>query len=245
MEDHPMKIHPDDDMFTGSLEHYESVGKQLANHVATAAGLLDLASPRVLELPCGYGRVTRHLVSMFPRENILSSDIMVPATQFVASEFGVKVHPAQEPVHELRGIDSDSFDIAVMGSLITHLSAVNSQVLLKHFFRVVRPGGMAIVTVHGARSRELLDQHDPYGVGEAARLHLVRQYDAQEFGFVNYLSDNAFEARTVDYIGESYGISVIPERWMTDICKACHMTVANQVVGGWDNHQDVYFLRKQ
>lgn len=240
-----MKIHPDDDMFTGSLEHYESVGKQLAAFVAKAAGTLQLEAPRILELPCGYGRVTRHLAGMFPKEHILSSDIMVPATAFVAQEFGVKVHPAQEPVHELVGIESNSFDIAVMGSLITHLSAVNSRTLLNHFFRVLRPGGIAIVTTHGVRSRQIIDQGDAYGVGEVARLHLIRQYDGHQFGFVNYLPDHTFEARTVDYIGESYGISLIPDRWMTDTCDANRMTVLQAVTGGWDGHQDVYLLQKQ
>lgn len=239
-----MKIHPDDDMFTGSLEHYESVGKQLASFVGNAAGLLGLSSPKILELPCGYGRVTRHLVGMFPKDNILSCDIMVPATDFVAREFGVRVHPAQNPVHELTGIDSASFHIAVMGSLITHLSAANSETLLKHFFRVLRPGGMAIVTTHGARSRQIAGDSDAYGVGEMARLHLIEQYDNDRFGFVNYLPDHTFEAKTVDYIGESYGISLIPDQWMRETCAANGMTVADTIVGGWDSHQDVYFLRK-
>jgi ubiquinone/menaquinone biosynthesis C-methylase UbiE len=245
MEGQLMKIHPDDDMFTGSLEHYESVGRQLASHVATAAGLLNTAKPRILELPCGYGRVTRHLVSMFPESEIVASDIMVPATDFVTKEFGVKAYTAQHPVHELAGIDSDTFDIAVMGSLITHLSASNSQTLLNNFFRVVRPGGIAVITTHGIRSRQIVDQTDAYGVGEAARLHLIQQYDDQQFGFVNYLPDHSFEAKTVDYIGESYGISLIPDRWMTGICQANKMAVLNTIIGGWDEHQDVYLLQKQ
>jgi SAM-dependent methyltransferase len=239
-----MTIHPDDDMFTGSIEHYESVGKQLASLVGTAAGLLGLTSPKILELPCGYGRVTRHLVGMFSRDNILSCDIMVPATEFVAHEFGVRVHPAQDPVHELTGIDSASVDIAVMGSLITHLSAANSQTLLKHFARVLRPGGMAIVTTHGVRSRQLLDERDIYEVGEAARLHLIQNYDADRFAFVNYRPDHTFEAKTVDYIGDSYGISLIPDRWMQDMAHAHGMSLMQTIVGGWDNHQDVYFLKK-
>lgn len=239
-----MKIHPDDDMFTGSLEHYESVGKQLAAFVAKAACTLQLEAPRILELPCGYGRVTRHLAGMFPKEHILSSDIMVPATAFVAQEFGVKVHPAQEPVHELVGIESNSFDIAVMGSLITHLSAVNSRTLLGNFFRILRPGGVAIVTTHGARSRQLIDQQDIYDVGELARQHLLMQYDANEFGFVNYRPNHTFEAKTVDYIGDSYGISLIPDLWMKNIAHGHQMTIVETLVGGWDNHQDVYVMQK-
>jgi SAM-dependent methyltransferase len=240
-----MKIHPDDDMYTGSIEHYESVGKQLAGHVGTAASLLNLTKPRILELPCGYGRVTRHLVGMFPASEIVASDIMVPATDFVAQEFGVKAHPAQEPVHELTGLESNTFDIAVMGSLITHLSEANSKVLMKNFFRVLRPGGMAVVTITGVCARRAIDQQDPYGIGEPARLHLIEQYDAHRFGFVNYLPKNPFEGKTVEYIGDTYGVSLIPDLWMTEICQANNMTVANKIIGGWDGHQDVYLLQKQ
>jgi hypothetical protein len=37
---------------------------------------------------------------------------------------------------------------------------------------------------------------------------------------------------------------LIPDRWMQDICQACGMTIANKVIGGWDGHQDVYFMQK-
>lgn len=239
-----MKIHTDDDMYTGSVEHYTAVGKQLAGHVAAAASQLKLSQPKILELPCGYGRVTRHLVEMFPSAGILASDIIVPATEFVAQEFGVKAHPAQPPVHELTGIDSNAFDIVVMGSLITHLSEANSKVLMKNFFRVLRPGGIAIVTITGVRARQAIDQHDPYGIGEAGRLHLIEQYDANRFGFVNYLPKNPFEGKTVEYIGDTYGVSLIPDHWMQEICRTNGMDVSNTIIGGWDNHQDVYFMQK-
>lgn len=121
--DTPSDIHPDDDMFSGSLDHYESVGKEMADLVEVAAHDLGLSAPHILELPCGYGRVTRHLVKLFPAERSLACDIMVPAVEFVATKFGVKGHPAEIPVNELTGIETDTFDIAVMGSLITHLSA--------------------------------------------------------------------------------------------------------------------------
>ena len=239
------EMHPDDDMVGGSIAHYESVGKEMAALVEVAARDLGLSAPHILELPCGYGRVTRHLVKLFPAERILACDIMVPAVEFVATKFGVKGHPAEIPVNELTGIATDNFDIAVMGSLITHLSAVNSHTLLQHFSRVVRPGGIAIVTTHGIRSRQLLGDNDIYEIGEQARQYLIQQYDSGRFGFVNYLPDHSFEAKTVDYIGDSYGISLIPDQWMTEISQTLGLNIIKKIVGGWDNHQDVFFLQKQ
>ena len=60
------EIHPDDDMFMGSLEHYDLAGKEMTSLVEIAAKNLSLAAPHILELPCGYGRVTRHLIQLFP-----------------------------------------------------------------------------------------------------------------------------------------------------------------------------------
>lgn len=239
-------IHPADDMFTGSLEHYTAVGKQMAKHVVAASRLLEFtAAPRILELPCGYGRVTRHLIEEFPADHIWASDIMVPAVNFVVAEFGVNGHPAQAPVNELTGLNDGAFDLAVMGSLVTHLSAVNAGTLLRHFFRVLKPGGIAVVTTHGVRSRQLLGERDIYEIGEPARQHLLDQFDQGRFGFVNYLPDHSFEARTVDYIGDSYGISLIPDPWMREVAASHAMDILKMQTGGWDDHQDVYTLRKR
>jgi ubiquinone/menaquinone biosynthesis C-methylase UbiE len=239
-------IHPNDDMFTGSHDHYESVGKQMAAHIRAASRLQDATSaPRILELPCGYGRVTRHLVTMFPPDTICASDIMVPAVKFVTEQFGVMGHPAQAPFNELTGLADKTFDVAAMGSLITHLSAVNSSTLLEHFFRVMKPGGIAVVTTHGVRSRQLLEERDVYEIGEEARQHLINQFDNEQFGFVNYLPDHSFEAKTVEYIGDSYGISLIPHQWIQETCKSNGIEIVERFIGGWDNHQDVYYLRKR
>lgn len=239
-------IHPDDDMFTGSLEHYTSVGQQLTDHVVAASRMLGQhAPPRVLELPCGYGRVTRHLVEAFPAHDIWASDIMVPAVAFVEAEFGVNGHPAVAPFNELTGLENQTFDLAVMGSLVTHLSAANASTLLRHLFRVIKPGGVAIVTTHGLRSRQLVAEGDIYQVGKSARQHLCDQFDQDRFGFVNYLPDHTFEAKTVDYIGDSYGISLIPDRWMSEVAESNGMDIVKKQAGGWDDHQDIYFLRKR
>ena len=243
--DTPGDIHPDDDMFGGSIDHYESVGKEMAALVEVAARDLGLSAPRILELPCGYGRVTRHLVKLFPAERILACDIMLPAVEFVATKFGVKGHPAETTGNDLTGISTGTFDIAVMGSLITHLSAANSRTLLQNFSRVMKSGGIAIVTTHGIRSRQLLGEKDVYQVGEEARQNLIQQYDNGRFGFVNYLPDHSFEAKTVDYIGDSYGISMIPDQWITEISQTFGLNIIKKIVGGWDNHQDVFFLQKQ
>ncbi|MFM0273743.1 hypothetical protein PQQ59_24370 [Paraburkholderia aspalathi] len=81
-------------------------------------------------------------------------------------------------------------------------------------------------------------------MGEDARQHLLNSYDANQFGFVNYRVDHSLEAKTVDYIGDSYGISLTPGDWVKEVCAENDLTIVEHLPGGWDNHQDVFLIRK-
>lgn len=237
-------IHPNDDMFHGSTEHYESVGKGMADFVTQAAEMSGSDAPTILELPCGYGRVTRHLASRFRPADIHVADIMKPAVDFCVQQFGVKGHYVIDPVYEFENLPNESFDVAALGSLITHLSQRNARTVIKHFFGKLRKGGVGVVTTHGEKSREHLGNSDIYQVGEDARRSLLENYDAGRYGFVNYRADHSLEAKTVDYIGDSYGIAMIPTAWVHDVCRENGLTIIEHCPGGWDSHQDVFFIRK-
>lgn len=241
---HSVQIHPSDDMFHGSHEHYASVGQQLGQFAWRAAELSGATNPTVLELPCGYGRVTRHLVSRFDPDAIHVADIMKPAVDFCVSTFGVTGHYVADPVYQFKNIADSFFDVAVLGSLVTHLSQINARTVIKHFFMKLNKQGIGVITTHGERSRELLGLADIYEVGDAARHHLLAAYDADQYGFVNYRADHSLEARTVDYIGDSYGIAMIPTSWVHDVCRENDLTIVEHRPGGWDNHQDVFLIRR-
>jgi SAM-dependent methyltransferase len=240
----PAPIHPHDDMFHGSTEHYASVGTQMANLVSHAAVLARADSPTILELPCGYGRVTRHLAAQFDPQKVHVADIMVPAVDFCVETFGVTGYCIVDPVYEFQNVPDSFFEVAALGSLITHLSERNARTVMRHFFKKLKPGGIAVVTTHGVRSREILETVDCYQVGETARAHLLSKYDAGQFGFVNYMPHHSFEAKTVDYIGDSYGIALIPHNWVSNLCDESGLTILEYRPGGWDNHQDVFFITR-
>jgi SAM-dependent methyltransferase len=236
------QIHLDDDMFAGSLEHYESCGKQFARFAQRAAKLADMPSPRVLELPCGYGRVTRHLVKCFEPAQIEVADIMVPAVDFTTSTFAVSGHYVVDPVNEFRGIPAGAFDVAVMGSLLTHLSERNAQIVLEHFLAKLAAKGVAVVTTHGVRAHEMLSSGVWFEVAPEDKVALLSAYSAESYGFANYTPDQPFEKKTVDYIGKSYGVSLIPHAWMLRTVEKLGCRVLEFSAGAWDNHQDVFWL---
>jgi SAM-dependent methyltransferase len=237
-------IHPNDDMFHGSIEHYESVGRQMADFVSYAAELIGVSTPEILELPCGYGRVTRHLAPRFDPTRIHVADVMKPSVDFCVETFGVAGHCVVDPVYEFRNIEADSFDVGALGSLVTHLSSHNANLVIRNFFSKLKIGGVGVITTHGEKSREHLGIADCYQVGEDARQHLLTSYDANQYGFVNYRSDHSLEAKTVDYIGDSYGIAMIPTDWVKAVCAENGLAIIEHRPGGWDGHQDVFFIRK-
>ncbi|MFL9858105.1 class I SAM-dependent methyltransferase [Paraburkholderia madseniana] len=237
-------IHPNDDMFAGSHEHYDSVGAQMTGFADHAAKLAGSTAPVVLELPCGYGRVTRHMVERFVPANMHVADIMAPSVDFCVETFGVHGYHVIDPIYEFRNIPDNTFDVAIMGSLITHLSEEASLIVLEHFFRKIRAGGVGVVTTHGVQSRERHSADDWYQVGDAARDYLIKKYDANEFGFVAYAEDHSKEKKTVDYIGSSYGISLIPRAWVESACNRLGLNIIEERPAGWDDHQDVFFIAR-
>jgi SAM-dependent methyltransferase len=237
-------IHPNDDLFDGSIAHYESVGSQMAQFVQRAVKLSGSEKPTILELPCGYGRNTRHLAKKFNASDVHVADIVAPAVDFCSSTFGVHRHHMVDPLFEFATIENAKFDVAALASLITHLSQADARSAMKHLFSKIRSGGVAVVTIHGARSRELLSEKDCYSIGEDARTRLLSSYDAGEYAFVDSQPKNSSRAKIAKYIGKSYGVSMIPERWLRTSCEEDKLTIAERIVGGWDDNQDVYFIRK-
>ena len=61
------RISPHDGMYKGDGDHYFKVGLSAINCIDKAMAAAGLSEPkRVLDLPCGHGRVLRFLVQRFP-----------------------------------------------------------------------------------------------------------------------------------------------------------------------------------
>jgi SAM-dependent methyltransferase len=110
-------VSPRDDMFEGSFENYLEKGRDALRLISLAA----LAMPktgfqRILDLPCGYGRVLRVLRAAFPRAEITACDIDAAGVDYCAETFGVTpVYSDPDPSRvDLGG----PFDLIWCGSLL-------------------------------------------------------------------------------------------------------------------------------
>src|SRR4029453_405200 len=120
-------ISPADQMLSGALdrEHYFDCGRsalECINKALLIASIPPKRIKRILDLPCGHGRVLRHLKAAFPEAEIAACDLLRDGVDFCSSTFGATaIYSCDEP--EAIPLKPESFDLIWVGSLFTHLDA--------------------------------------------------------------------------------------------------------------------------
>lgn len=222
-----MLIAPQDGMYlrrcANADEHYLRVGRDAVEVMRRAIGS---ASPRrVLDLPCGYGRVTRHLPAFLPDATIYAGDIEPAMVAFVAEHFGAVpfafdrnfIVPA-----------SRSFHLIWVGSLLTHLSVEATMLALHWFCRALAPGGILVATTHGFA-------HERHPEMPVERWHeMLAGFVTEGIG---YSPDNPAEP--------SIGHTLIRPSWlMRQVEDEPGIRVVRFEDAGWVGAQDVLVARR-
>jgi SAM-dependent methyltransferase len=228
-------ISPEDQMFSATYgrEGYFYCGRSAAECIEKA---LDIAliSPdqikRVLDLPCGHGRVLRYLKVGFPCAEITACDLLRDGVDYCSSTFGaVPLYSCQDP--EAIPLESGYFDLVWVGSLFTHLDVWQWPRFLAVLRNSVRPGGLLVFTTHGreAYRRMLADTFD-YGVSYWQRTMLLHRYERAGFGYVQYPGS-----------GSSYGLALSHPAWVTrTLTKLGGLRIVNFSENSWVTFQDVF-----
>jgi SAM-dependent methyltransferase len=222
-----------DGMYTGDGAHYFRTGLGAVRLVEEALGAAGLSEVRrVLDLPCGGGRVLRFLARRFPGAEFTACDLQREAVDFCARRFGAEADYSQPRLDELTF--PREFDLAWCGSLVTHLDAGGIEALLGLFRRSLAPGGLAVFTAHGERAvRRMTAREFDYGIRDADIAPLVAAYRGAGYGFADYPGDSG------------YGVSLTSPEWVRGAAaRAGGLREVYFKPQGWDEHQDVYgFVR--
>lgn len=127
------------------------------------------------------------------------------------------------------------FDLIWCGSLFTHLNAYRFKELIEFFYNSLNEDGILSFTTHGRYSKYLLDSGKfRYDLDNAEIIALVRQYENEGYGYVDYKGRN------------DYGVSLIKPSWTVDLLERDEnwkLILYNEK--GYDNHQDVITCLKQ
>lgn len=224
-----VKISPGETMMDGDLARYLAVGADALRAIQRSPGLVE---PRaILDLPCGHGRVARHLRAAYPDAELFVADLDEPGADFCAAEFGA-TRLASTPDFDALAFDR-RFDLVWVGSLITHLDAPATRRFFAFLARHLDARGCAVVSSHGAfvAGRLFLAQRPHYGLELAEESGILAQYQATGHGYRQYPGQ------------EGYGISVASRAWIRDAAAAAGLVVASHEDHAWDHHQDVVVLK--
>jgi len=226
-----------DEMFTGDPEAYFSVGRSALSciNVSLMAAGIEAASIRtILDLPCGHGRVLRHLRETFPNADITACDLLHDGVDYCAKTFGARPLYSDENPANI-AIEANSFDLIWVGSLLTHLRADRWRDFLGLFERSLRLGGLLVFSAHGREAfRRTAQETFDYGVGGPAKAAVLFGYQRHGFGYANHV------------FSETYGHSLSRPDWvLREIAKFPQLRVVHFGETAWDNHHDIYACRKE
>ena len=153
-----LKIHPNDQMLTYSLAHFQSTGAALSQYFGVAlqqhkaaeqiiSALFPIRDDlTVLDFACGYGRMLRFLAKSVGANRIWASDIQSSAVDFVAGEFGVNgIYSDVDPDK----FETDrKFDFIWVASLFSHLPGPLFDQWLAKLRDALSPRGVICFSVH-------------------------------------------------------------------------------------------------
>lgn len=191
---------------------------------------------RVLDLPCGHGRVLRHLVRMFPEAEIHACDLDTDGVAYCAQRFNA-VPVVSKP--ELTEVDfGTQYELIWVGSLFTHVSEGQSKRWLAHLSKFLAPNGIVVATTHG-RWSEHVNRRMPY-IGADRWSQVMDGYRAQGYGYADYV-----RAESTEYVPDSYGISMARPYAMMKLLESIEgVRIFSYIERAWADHQDVIVYGK-
>jgi SAM-dependent methyltransferase len=239
--EHRQEIDPTDEMWLGLVTnmppeqkpyarlHYMYGGRSALRGMVGALVSAQVPLPRrILDFPCGHGRVTRFLRAAFPEAEIWAGDVNRQGVDFCASHFGSKPVYSDVDLAKVR-IDA-KFDLVWCGSLATHLPEEACRQLLGMLLESLEEGGILGITTCG-RAMDWAQNHRFKTIREDEYARIRKQWDETGFGYA-------------DYPGwPGYGMTFMDPSWLfREVFKREGYYVLGFDEKGWHGTQDVLYV---
>ncbi len=219
-------LSPNDEMFRADPDDYFAVAETAIaqiGHAMTLTGRTDCQ--RILDLPCGHGRVLRALRAVFADAELTACDTNRDGVDFCAAQFGASpVYSTADP----REIPLDgTFDLIWVGSLLTHLDASRCRAFLRFFCDRLAPDGLLLVSTHGRNAVRRWPHDD-------SRLAQIRSdFQTKGFGYADHAGTTG------------YGTSAFTAAWLADeLYRRDDVMLIGYAERGFADHQDLAVIFK-
>ncbi|MBF0538439.1 MAG: class I SAM-dependent methyltransferase [Nitrospirae bacterium] len=226
-------ISPNDLMFHNDIDRYLSVGDSALRSINI--GLIaarKVSVNKILDMPCGHGRVLRTLKSAFPDALITACDLDRDAVDFCTKYFSAIPLYSKEIIEQIR--IKDKYDLIWCGSLFTHLDSKRWDSLLNLFSSSLETGGILVFTVHGIHAVHLIRNcNRDFGLEPFKLPEMLEEFDNSGFAYLDYPG------------AANWGISLSSPTWvMSQLQKIRQLQVVMFTEIGWTHFQDVIVCTK-
>jgi len=230
-----------------SLEHH--VGGGLANAMQITSKAEKYNHPfefasKVLDFGCGTSRILRYMIEFCPGPQYFASEVVHENIRWGQTAFP-EVTYIHQGNHPPLGMQDCSFDLIYAYSIFTHFEKHLHLLWLSELHRLLQPGGLLILTVHGVSVLRRCKAEDNV---RKAMCFEGRDYEAllnkyEKDGYVYY---DCYEPKHLAKGGidaQLYGIAYIsPEYIRNNWSKKFQILEHDQ--GAVDNWQDYVVLRR-
>lgn len=221
---------------TMSEQYYFLVGESAIRAIDLALSAANAPRvDRILDLPCGHGRVTRHLRARFPDASIDACDLDKAGVDFCSEIFGAKAIYSTPELTEAPL--SGPYDLIWVGSLFTHVSRETFKRWSAYLATLLSERGIVVASMHG-RYAEVMHSLYPYLPQDTWDRVIKPAYDATGYGYADYeLSD---QVALHNVIPGDYGISIArPSVVLEDIAAIPDTRIFLFAERLWAGHHDV------
>lgn len=237
-------ISPSDDMahpsWDKNLSHYKSVGANAIEIILTALLCCRKHSKieSILDMPSGFGRVTRHLASAFADSTLFACDLYQDRIDFCAKTFNARPIKSHKDLTLVKF--PMKFDLIWCGSLLSHLQAPELDDVLELFSSNLTDRGIAIFTTLGRASpfiHKTSFKYVPQDIYESSGIEA--QFARNGFGYAEYGEPERF------FEQDTYGIAFAePSFILKRLERDRTIRIRGVSERAWDDQQDAIVVQK-
>ena len=200
----------------------------------------------VLDFGCGVGRQLLPLTSSYPDNRYFACDLDRYSVDYVRKTYSCVdaiVNKFSPPLP----FEGESFDVVYSVSIFSHLNPQDQSVWLQELARVLRPGGLALLTVEGAVALAG-DLSESFGL-DMSKLQkklnedgiLYKEYEQSVYS----KAPGVFEKVALGIgVQGSYGNTVVSRQFVKDNWQEFGLSIIDHVPGIIDGRQDLIVMKR-
>lgn len=215
------------------------------DQAARSAGTSLAEASAVLDFGCGCGRILRPVLDRRPAHAYTAGcDVDDQAIAWLARAYGERAEVLVNEFSPPLPFGEARFDLVYSVSIFTHLSKPSHEKWLAEMARVTRPGGLALLSVHGEHAYRGAREDRQSGIARDLAGRLAERGPLDEEGFVFEPYERRGEARDLHGIEGDYGLTFqshdqIRREWSSSFEV---LEIRPRVVNNW---QDLVVLRRR